>query len=108
MDIWLDVAPNEMHYVASIIPTLKWRGGKLGVRLALLPKDVSNLFNEYREAYSSARTTEHARTTRLFYVACTRAQKSLAIIAYTYDCEAVKATAMKNNWFEDDEIRLLE
>ena len=28
MDIWLDVAPNEMHYVASIIPTLKWRGGK--------------------------------------------------------------------------------
>ena len=29
-------------------------------------------------------------------------------IAYTYDCEAVKATAMKNNWFEDDEIRLLE
>ena len=39
MDIWLDVAPNEMHYVASIIPTLKWRG----------------------EAYSSARTTEHAR-----------------------------------------------
>ena len=30
------------------------------------------------------------------------------IIAYTYDCEAVKATAMKNNWFEDDEIRLLE
>ena len=61
MDIWLDVAPNEMHYVASIIPTLKWRGGKLGVRLALLPKDVSKLFNEYREAYSSARTTEHAR-----------------------------------------------
>lgn len=32
----------------------------------------------------------------------------LHIIAYTYDCEAVKATAMKNNWFEDDEIRLLE
>lgn len=61
MDIWLDVASNEMHYVASIIPTLKWRGGKLGVRLALLPKDVSKLFNEYREAYFSARITEHAR-----------------------------------------------
>ena len=61
MDIWLDVASNEMHYVASIIPTLKWRGGKLGVRLALLPKDVSKLFAEYREAYLSARTTESAR-----------------------------------------------
>lgn len=48
------------------------------------------------------------RTTRLFYVACTRAQKSLAIVAYTQDCEAVKATAMKNNWFKDTEIRLLK
>ena len=37
MDIGLDVASNEMHYVTSIIPTLKWRGGKLGVRLAFLP-----------------------------------------------------------------------
>lgn len=249
MDIWLDVAPNEMHYVASIIPTLKWRGGKLGVRLALLPKDVSNLFNEYREAYSSARTTEHARVEKSsfnlfpkdlcefldrklttyfsikafildpshfedapvqptsFEAECLTdnplkdivrvdmidAQRGFAdpdssegtekvrkqlsaqmrnyyekhldpekapspedldileategarqvfdktlalkfapaikeleglgypgisdpkltittkvIIAYTYDCEAVKATAMKNNWFEDDEIRLLE
>ena len=34
MDIWLDVSRNEIHYVAGIIPTLKWRGGKLGVRLA--------------------------------------------------------------------------
>ena len=62
MDIWLDVGPDEMHYVTSIIPTLKWRGGKLGVRLALFPKDVSKLFAEYREAYFSARTTENART----------------------------------------------
>lgn len=61
IDVWLDVASNEMHYVANIIPTLKWRGGNLGVRLALLPKDVSRLFNDYREAYFSARTTEHAR-----------------------------------------------
>lgn len=48
------------------------------------------------------------RMPHLFYVACTRAEKSLGIIAYTKDCEAVEATAMKNNWFEDNEIRLLE
>lgn len=41
MDIWLNVASNEMHYVACIIPTLKWRGGKLGVRLAFFPKDIT-------------------------------------------------------------------
>lgn len=60
MDIWLEVERDEIHYVASIIPTLKWRGGKLGVRLAFQPKDISKLFAEYREAYSTARTTEAA------------------------------------------------
>ncbi len=62
MDIWLDgVLTEEMHYVASIIPTLKWRGGKLGIRLAFQPNDISKLFIEYREAYSDARGTENAR-----------------------------------------------
>ena len=60
MDVWLEVESSEIHYVASIIPTLKWRGGKLGVRLAFQPKDISKLFAEYREAYFAARTTEAA------------------------------------------------
>ena len=51
MDIWLDVERDEIHYVANIIPTLKWRGGKLGTRLAFLPKDISKLFADYREEY---------------------------------------------------------
>lgn len=58
MDVWLDVKSNEIHYVANLIPTLKWRGGKLGVRLAFQPKDVSMLFDSYRESYSVARTIE--------------------------------------------------
>lgn len=58
MDVWLEVEHSEIYYVASIIPTLKWRGGKLGVRLAFQPKDISKLFLEYREAYFAARTTE--------------------------------------------------
>lgn len=61
MDIWLDVGDNEIHYVASIIPTLKWRGGMLGIRLTFQPKDISKLFADYREAYFAARTTEAAR-----------------------------------------------
>lgn len=60
MDVWLEVERGEIHYVANIIPTLKWRGGKLGVRLAFQPKDISRLFAEYREAYFAARTTEVA------------------------------------------------
>ena len=62
MDVWLEVERNEIHYVASIIPTLKWRGGKLGMRLTFQPKDISKLFAEYREMYFSARTTEAAGT----------------------------------------------
>lgn len=60
MDIWLDVNSDEIHYVANIIPTLKWRKGKLGVRLMYRPKDISKLFADYREAYFSARITEAA------------------------------------------------
>lgn len=62
MDIWLDVPRNEIHYVADIIPTLKWRGGKLGVRLAFLPKDIAKIFNDYREVYFAARQTEKAQS----------------------------------------------
>lgn len=62
MDIWLDVPRNEIHYVADIIPTLKWRGGKLGVRLAFLPKDIAKIFADYREAFFAARQTEKAQS----------------------------------------------
>ncbi len=51
--------------------------------------------------------TSIMRTTRLFYVACTRAQRSLAVIAYTEDPDAVKKTSIANNWFSTEEIVLL-
>lgn len=47
------------------------------------------------------------RTRRLFYVACSRAEKSLAIIAYTSNPESVKATLLAD-WFEDEEIEVVE
>jgi len=58
LDIWMDVAENEIQYVAHIIPTLKWRKGILGIRFMFQPKDISNLFVEYRKAYDEARVTE--------------------------------------------------
>jgi DNA helicase-2/ATP-dependent DNA helicase PcrA len=47
------------------------------------------------------------RTCRLFYVICSRAVKSLAIVAYTNEVNAVKSTALTNNWFVENEILLL-
>lgn len=60
MDVWLDVAPKDIRYVISIIPTLKWRGGLLGVRMLYQPKDIAALFADYREAYFAARKTEQS------------------------------------------------
>lgn len=47
------------------------------------------------------------RTARLFYVACTRAKNSLAIVAYTENKELVKGTALSNGWFFEDEIYMI-
>ena len=58
MDVWLDVASQDIHHVASIIPTLDWRGGLLGVRLLFQPQKIETLFTEYREAFFAARETE--------------------------------------------------
>jgi predicted ATP-dependent endonuclease of OLD family len=61
MDVWLKVYDDEFHYVAHIIPTLEWAGGKLGVRLSYLPKDIGKLFDDYRTADEQARTTEKSK-----------------------------------------------
>lgn len=51
--------------------------------------------------------TSMSRTARLFYVACTRAEKSLAIIAYTENIDKVRNTLTDNNWFYDNEIEII-
>lgn len=66
------------------------------------PKTDSDIKNE-----GEGKETSIMRTTRLFYVACTRAQKSLAAVAYTENVEAVKRTAMFHGWFTENEIRIL-
>ena len=56
IDVWLNVSADELRYVANILPTLSWHGGKIGVRLIYEPKDVEKLFKEYVSAYKLART----------------------------------------------------
>ena len=47
------------------------------------------------------------RTRRLFYVACSRAESSLAIVAYSSNPERVKDNAISNGWFESNEIKII-
>jgi DNA helicase-2/ATP-dependent DNA helicase PcrA len=48
-----------------------------------------------------------SRTRRLFYVICSRAEQSLAVVAYSKDPVAVKQNAIESDWFCEDEIVLL-
>lgn len=47
------------------------------------------------------------RTMRLFYVCCTRAKHSLAILAYTDSPDAVKRTCIDKGWFDNNEITIM-
>lgn len=42
-----------------------------------------------------------------FYVACSRAKESLAIVAYSDNLKIVKDNAMKYGWFSETEIEFI-
>jgi DNA helicase-2/ATP-dependent DNA helicase PcrA len=44
------------------------------------------------------------RTRRLFYVTCSRARSSLALVAYSPDPAAVRAHVVAKGWFAADEV----
>lgn len=44
------------------------------------------------------------RTRRLFYVICSRAQESLAIVVYSENPQAVKDYVVSENWFTEQEV----
>ena len=47
------------------------------------------------------------RTRRLFYVTCSRAEDSLALIAYSVNPQRVREHVLSEGWFEEDEIEVL-
>ena len=62
-------------------------------------KDIKNV--------EDGKETSIDRTRRLFYVACSRAEKSLAIVNYSANPELVKANLLRNDWFKEDEIEII-
>ncbi|KTD73773.1 ATP-dependent endonuclease [Legionella tucsonensis] len=57
IDVWIKIEDDEIHYVSHLLPTLDWTGDLLGVRLIFEPKNIEVLYNEFTEAYVSARDT---------------------------------------------------
>ncbi len=56
------------------------------------------------ENMEAGRETTIDRTKRLIYVTCSRAEKSLAVVAYTKNPDMVYENAMSQGWFAEDEI----
>jgi len=54
MDVWLQVAENEIHHVSHLLPTLDWEGGLLGVRLRFEPKKIEDFYKEYLSVRKAA------------------------------------------------------
>ena len=48
-----------------------------------------------------------SRTRRLFYVICSRAEKSLAVVCYTKNSEFLKSKLIEKEWFDESEIHLI-
>lgn len=65
-------------------------------------KTATDLKNE-----QEGKDTSIDRTRRLFYVTCSRAEESLAIIAYSSNPEMVKKHVLTDGWFEENEIENL-
>lgn len=61
MDVWLDVREDELRYVADLIPTLSWRSGLLGIRLAFEPKDIDVLYRDYVDTYRASHIQENLK-----------------------------------------------
>lgn len=69
--------------------------------LGVKGKTTTDLKNE-----KEGKETGIDRTRRLFYVTCSRAKDSLAIVIYSDSPEAVKENVVREGWFETDEVIL--
>lgn len=65
-------------------------------------KSKADLENE-----AAGRETGSDRTRRLFYVTCSRAEKSLAIVYYSPDPALARNAILQYGWFEDGEVDLI-
>lgn len=61
-------------------------------------------FNYDKLFSGGAEDSQTASTRRLFYVTCSRAERSLALVAYAENPERVRNHLLANGWFKPEEI----
>ena len=68
----------------------------------VVPQSETDLKNQ-----RDGKETDLQRTRRLFYVTCTRAKESLALVTYTGSPQMLKDNMLVKQWFIEDEITIL-
>lgn len=68
---------------------------------------VKELSDTDKKNIADGKETSIERTQRLFYVTCTRAKNSLAVVMYTNDPNRVKEQTMNKGWFTENEIVMI-
>lgn len=70
--------------------------------MGIKAKSKTDLDNE-----AAGNDTSIARTRRLFYVTCSRAEESLAIVYYSENPDAARGALIERGWFGEEEIEAL-
>lgn len=93
----------EFERVMVILDDAEARGFMFGYGKLLGDKDLSA--NDLKNI-DDGKDNSIARTRRLFYVTCSRAERSLALVVYAENPDAVKSSVIKNGWFAEDEVEV--
>lgn len=91
----------EFERVMVLMDDEEARGFLFGYDKLLGAKPLSN--TDIRNV-QEGKETSLDRTRRLFYVTCSRAQSSLALVAYTPQPAAIREYVITNEWFTADEV----
>lgn len=68
--------------------------------------EATSLSDTDKKNLTEGKETVLDRTRRLFYVICSRAQKSLAIVIYSENPQAIKHYVVSREWFTEEEVIL--
>ncbi len=98
------VKGREFPRVMVVMDDAEARGFLFSYEKLFTAKDKtkSDLENE-----RDGKETGIDRTRRLFYVTCSRAQRSLALVAYTSRPDKVRDYVVREGWLEEGEVRIL-
>ncbi len=54
LDLWFEVAASDLYLVLPLLPSLKWQGTQVGIRIEFAPRNSVELLGKFRTARAEA------------------------------------------------------